>query len=210
MNTGFQLSSGLFWTRLDSSNEDETKKIPFLKYYTIFNLDQTEGIPENKIPSVKLSEFVPTEEAERIVEDMKNRPEITFFSGNRACYSPSKDTVTMPYREQFPISEEYYSTIFHELSHSTGHPSRLARKSLETWQPFGSEDYTKKELIAEMSASFLCAHCNLTASTIENSTSYIASWLKVLKEDYRAVITAAGAAQKAADYILGTTEEKGE
>jgi len=113
----------------------------------------------------------------------------------------------MPDRERFDSPESYYSTLFHELTHSTGHESRLNRKGISTVAGYGSQTYSKEELVAEMGASFLFGHAGIEADTIDNSASYIAGWLKRLRDDRRLVVHAAAQAQKAADYIRGVKFE---
>ncbi len=205
----------VFWKFLETATEPEGEdeqtgrheRVPLLRYYTVFNLDQTEGIPTEKIPALEICHFDPIDACERIVAEMPQRPEICHTTEARAYYRPSTDTVTMPLRESFHSAAEYFSTLAHELVHSTGAPSRLARKSLEDWALFGTADYSREELVAEMGAGFLCAHAGIDGATLENSAAYIRSWLRVLKEDRRAVIVAAGQAQKAADFILGSPAE---
>src|SRR5262249_5455877 len=119
------------------------------------------------------------------------------------CYSPLADRVSMPRPESFSGPEEYYSTLFHELGHSTGHRSRLAREGVIDPKRFGSHEYSREELVAEMSAAFLAARCGIETWTLDNSASYVASWLRVLRKDSRMVVWAGGKAQKAADWILG-------
>jgi len=109
----------------------------------------------------------------------------------------------MPYPAAFHTPEGYYSTLFHELTHSTGHEDRLARKGVTETHNFGSHSYSKEELVAEMGAAFLCGHTGIEKLVIENSASYIDSWLRRLKKDNKLVVTAGAQAQKAADYILG-------
>lgn len=196
----------VFWKLLKKTEDGEEKSIPLLRYYRIFNLEQCD-IPEDKIPETQqVEEFDndPLEQCEAVVSQMKDCPEIR-HEGFRAYYKPSVDQVTMPEREHFHDSEAYYATLFHELSHSTGHKSRLNRDGIKSISAFGSEDYSKEELIAEMSSSFLCGACGIENSTIERSAAYLQSWLKVLKSDSKMIIQAAGKAQKSADFILGTT-----
>ena len=205
----------VFWKFLEASTapeDDEEQaggrdRVPLLRYYTVFNLEQTEGITAGKIPAAEPRHFDPIEACERIVAEMPQRPEIRHTTEARAYYRPSTDTVTMPLRESFHSAAEYFSTLAHELVHSTGAPSRLARKSLEDWAPFGTADYSREELVAEMGAGFLCAHAGIASATLENSAAYIQNWLQVLKDDRRAVIVAAGQAQKAADFILNQSAE---
>lgn len=201
----------VFWKWLESTKDkdgnplDKPKKIPFLRYYTVFNVSQCEGIDEAKIPEIPVREFNPIEDAEKIISNMPNRPEITYNEA-RACYRPSIDSVNMPKHELFDGDEEYYSTIFHELVHSTGHTSRLNRKEVMDNNFFGNHDYSIEELVAEMGSVFLCNEIGLN-TTFDNSLAYLKSWLGKLKDDTKMLITASGRAQKASDYILGTYED---
>src|ERR1035437_146935 len=117
----------------------------------------------------------------------------------------SFDYVQMPERTCFESMEEYYSTLFHELTHSTGHPARLNRSSLTDFERFGDHHYSREELVAEMGAAFLAGYCGIENRTINNSAAYLANWLKALKDDSRMVLVAASQAQKAADLVLGVT-----
>lgn len=189
------------WVVKDEGTPDE-EKIPFMRYYTVFNLEQTEGIPEDKIPKIDsvTHEFTPIEECEKTVEAMQNKPEIGHAEA-RAYYKPSQDSINMPKKELFDGPEQYYSTLFHELVHSTGYKTRLDRQTLTDYAPFGTPTYSREELIAEMGAAFLCGHCGIENKTIDNSAAYIASWSKRLKQDGKLVIVAAAQAQKAVNYI---------
>jgi len=112
------------------------------------------------------------------------------------------DYVTLPHLSTFDTPEEYYSTLFHEITHATSHQSRLARKSILEPSYFGSHEYSKEELVAEMGAAFLCGFSGIEKFTIENNAAYIAGWLKALKNDKTLLVHAAAQAQKSADYIL--------
>ena len=125
--------------------------------------------------------------------------------GDCASYSKILDYVQMPERTCFDRGEEYYSTLFHELTHSTGPPARLNRSSLTDFERFGDHNYSREELVAEMGAAFLAETCGIENRTINNSTSYLANWLDALKNDSRLVLVAASQAQKAGDLILGVT-----
>ena len=196
----------VFWKPLIVKDTDEgtgkanDKKIFMLRYYTIFNLDQVDGIEPPQEPETLLLE--PIAEAEKIVQEMPNAPEILEAAGDRACYYPSRDEVQMPFLQDFDDSEEYYSVLFHELGHSTGHENRLARKEVQGYSRFGSEDYSKEELVAEMTAAFLCGESGILPATVRNSVAYLQSWSAKLKEDPKMVVNAAASAQRAADYIL--------
>jgi antirestriction protein ArdC len=131
---------------------------------------------------------------------MPNPP--AFEQDFQAAYVPSTDTVTMPSRAAFESQAEYYSTLFHELTHSTGHAKRLSREGFDRPQMFGSESYSREELIAEMGSAMLCGVAGIE-STLANSAAYLKSWIARLKSDSKLVVSAASAAQKAADYIRG-------
>jgi antirestriction protein ArdC len=205
----------VFWKWLNKKDENGVlteDKFPMLRYYTVFNVQQVDGIDEKKIPelAVKYNELERLGICESVVNAMPNRPAIT-YNDQRAYYRPSDDSVNMPKMESFDGSEEYYSTLFHELTHSTGHEKRCNRKGLEcpdgAWSSFGSTPYAKEELVAEMGAAFLCGHCQIENKTIDNSAAYIKSWLGKLKNDSKLVIMAAAQAQKATDYILNIKRE---
>ncbi len=125
--------------------------------------------------------------------------------GDCASYSKVLDSIQMPERTSFDSREEYYSTLFHELTHSTGHTTRLNRSTLTDFERFGDHNYSREELVAEMGAAFLCGITGIEHRTISNSAAYLANWLDALKNDSRLVLVAASQAQKAADLILGFT-----
>lgn len=180
----------------------ERKSTPFLlRFYRVFNVCQTEGIAE-KLGLGKSAPRVPSiEQCEAIVAGMPNAPKRE--QDARAWYRPSTDTVGMPARGLFNSSEEFYSTVFHELTHSTGHASRIGREGIEQLNTFGSESYSREELIAEMGAAMLCGVAGIAPSTIQNSAAYLQSWIDRLRGDSKLLVSAASAAQKAADYIRG-------
>lgn len=187
-----------WFQKIDIDNEVKDE-FPILRYYKVFNADQCTGL---NIPKLEAKlEFAPIEKCEQIIDQMNNKPSIN-HDGNAAYYRPSNDSVTMPPKEIFKSIPEYYSTLFHEITHSTGHQSRLNRNTLTDICPFGSTNYSKEELVAEMGAAFLCGHAQIENKTIDNSASYIKGWLERLKNDSRLVLQAAGLAQKAVDYIL--------
>jgi antirestriction protein ArdC len=177
--------------------EPEERKSAFLRYYTVFNLEQTEGLKA----LLALPPARPIESAEAIVSGMPNPP--AFEQDFQAAYIPSRDTVTMPSRTAFESQAEYYSTLFHELTHSTGHAKRLAREGFDSPQKFGNESYSREELIAEMGSAMLCGVAGIEQATVANSAAYLKSWIARLKADSKLVVSAASAAQKAADWVLG-------
>jgi antirestriction protein ArdC len=180
-----------------ADGDTEERKSAMLRYYTVFNLEQTEGLKALRA----LPPAFPIESAEAIVEGMPNPP--AFEQDSRAAYIPSRDVVTMPSRTAFESQAEYYSTLFHELTHSTGHAKRLAREGFDRPQMFGSESYSREELIAEMGSAMLCGVAGIEQSTLANSAAYLKTWIERLKSDSKLVVSAASAAQKAADYIRG-------
>lgn len=182
------------------------RSFPIVRYYTVFNVDQCEGLT-GKIPEVIRIPFSPIGECEKLVKGYPDIPVIQ-HGGNRACYSPSRDTVSIPVPESFASSESYYCTLFHELVHSTGHEKRLGRDGVKGLSAFGDHLYSKEELVAEIGASFLCGTTGLdTDSVFGNQVAYLKSWLDVLKSDKRMVIHSAAQAQKAVDRILGVKSQ---
>jgi len=189
----------------DKENPEDVTRIPMLRYYYVFNLEQTTGI-DFKMPEEALNGNSKIDNCENIVNGYIDKPKIV--CSRKACYSPSFDCIQMPSLEQFESSEFYYSTLFHEMVHSTGHENRLNRRTVTDLCPFGSSNYSKEELVAEIGAAFLCGITGIENKTIDNSTAYIRGWLRVLRNDRRMVVLAAGAAQKAADYIQNRNTNK--
>jgi antirestriction protein ArdC len=180
---------------------DETieKSYALCRYYTVFNIEQCDGLA---VPAESpLSEVDAIEECEAIVNAWVGKP-VLRHGGDRASYSKIEDCVRMPMIGDFESAEEYHSTLFHELIHSTGHPSRLNRQTLMEAEYFGDQNYSREELVAEMGAAFLCGFAGIENKTINNSSAYLHSWLEILKGDSRLVFIAAGQAQKAVDTLL--------
>lgn len=199
----------VFWKWLDIEDEEtgKTEKVPFLRYYKVFEINtQCEGLKSRRKDS-EAYDHDPIETADNIKEGYKDCPPVTFRPG-RAFYRPSTDEISVPAITDYHNPEEFYSTLFHEMVHSTGHSSRLNRKNgINKSAAFGSEEYFKEELVAEMGAAMLCTVARIEQATLDNSASYIKSWLRKLKGDPKMVVLAAGAAQKAADYIQGIKPE---
>jgi antirestriction protein ArdC len=193
------------------------KFVPMMRLYDVFNLTQVEGLKARKhrngtvdevtIPVPDASDDRHLKACEHILETMTEKPVIK-QGKNRACYSPVMDEIGMPYKSKFPKVEEFYSTLFHELTHWTGHESRLKRKTLVDMAGFGTSNYSKEELVAEFGASFLCGITGISNVTVENSASYIASWRKKLEDDPSLLVKAASIAQKAVDYITEGSKPK--
>jgi len=199
----------VFWKQIPVKEQDgqteepKTAVVPMLRYYNVFHIDQCEGLtPSDMAPK----EISTNPEAESIVTEylLRSGVELRHQVSDEAYYSPSLDRVVLPTTDQFSSTAEYYSTAFHELSHSTGHQSRLKR--LKATAHFGSESYSKEELVAEITAAALMNHTGLeTGSTFRNSAAYIQSWLSALRKDKRLIVAASGAASKAYEYIVTPT-----
>jgi len=209
------------WLSRDVEKDDGTiaeRHFPMLRYYTVFNAEQTEGcrLPadanDGTIPEPA---FNPIEACEAVYANMPNRPSLehgatmAITRGNRfeAYYSVGSDTVVMPRRQAFDSPEFYYSVLYHELTHSTGAGRRLNRPTLNQALRFGDTNYSKEELVAEMGAAFLAGHIGIEQVALTNNAAYLASWIRTLKGDARLVIQAAAAAQKAVDFIVNRKAE---
>lgn len=188
------------------TGEKETKKIPLLRYYNVFHISQVEGV--EPLASEQLNDEVePIEEADKIITDYINREHLNFkeCKSNKAYYRPSDDSVVVPLKEQYKNINEYYSTTFHELTHSTGHKNRLNRLQTGAVAAFGSETYSKEELVAEIGSASLMNLLGIeTPKTFKNSAAYIQSWLQVLRNDNKFIVSASSKAEKAVNYILAT------
>lgn len=199
---------------VEAGQEDRGNGFRGLKCYTVFHISQCvlpaklQGMLDEKIPQV----HDPIPAAEKIAAEMPNKPAVLHDKAGRkhqAYYSPKEDYIQVPGLNRFDHPEQYYSVLFHELGHSTGHASRVGRPGITGAITFGSTNYSKEELVAEMTAAFLCGMAGIEQPyTIENSAAYIQGWLTVLKSDTRFVYQAAKEAQKAADYILGQQAAK--
>lgn len=197
----------VFWNWQEKENRitKEKEKIPFLRYYRVFNVAQCEGIPKEKLPPAFQRVHNPIKACEEIIATMPNRPAIR-HNKHEAYYSPTQDYINMPKPETFKSGEHYYGVLFHELVHSTGHTSRLNRKEVMDNQGFGSDRYSVEELTAEIGASFLKSNAGIPNEHLKDSAAYIQHWLKELKNDKRFIVHASAQAQKAADYITNVRE----
>ena len=174
---------------------EDAASIPFLKRYTVFNADQCDGLPDDVTAAPALlpdCEIIPRAEELIAATGADFR-----IGGNRAYYVPSEDFIQVPPQPAFFDQINYYRTCFHELGHWTGHKSRLAR---DLKGRFGSKDYAREELVAEMASAFICAAQSITPTV--RHTDYLAGWLDVLRDDKRAILRAASLASKATDYVL--------
>ncbi len=181
---------------------DTEKKRGFLRYYKVFNIGQCENIPERFIPQSRDTNDIPS--CESVIEGMANKPKIQ-HKGSKAYYLIDKDCIVMPKKASFASDAAYYSTLFHELIHSTGSAKRLSREGITEMSEFGDAKYSLEELVAEIGTCYLQSHTGIVTE-FDNSVAYMQGWLDVLKNDKRLVLAAAREAQKAVDYILNLTE----
>lgn len=210
----------IFWKWLDkqaktdaageTAEERQPRRYAMARTYTVFNAGQC-ALPEHwreraEITAPEVAEADTIQACEQIVAGMPNRPALV-HAGVRACYHPGPDRVTLPNPKRFEALELYYSTLFHELTHATGHSTRLKRDTLTDMVAFGDTNYSKEELVAEMGAAFLCGVAGIQNKTTLDSASYIQSWLRKLQDDTKLLVGAATQAQRAADYILGEVAE---
>ena len=212
---GEKASVVVFWKmnkakELDPATGEEIEKLyPILRYFNVWHIDQCEGITPKYKPE-EMTAPDPIKEAEEVKADYLAREgvKLEHVAGDRACYSPALDRVTLPLREQFTDGGEYYSTLFHELGHSTGHKSRLNRFTTGAAAAFGGDDYGREELVAEITSACILNSCGIeTPATFKNSASYIDNWLKAIRGDNRLIVSAAGKAEKAASLIMGGRAE---
>ena len=214
MRKGEHGSPVVFWKWLERGEENQegeetdsnSRRVPVARLYTVFNVQQCE-LPERLLPLLHIDNALGTdthqqiEACEQIVASMPQRPAIQNGEA-RAYYRPGTDTVNMPERRLFAKAEHYYSVLFHELTHSTGHASRLDRVTLRDLLAFGDTNYSKEELCAEMGAAYLCGIAGIENETVNNSAAYIQGWLSKLRNDKKLLVQAAAQAQRAADFIL--------
>lgn len=189
---------------LDEQGEPVEKGTQYLllREYVVFNAEQADGLPA--LEPVNDHEHTPNERAEAIVAGWESGPHIAHgYDG--ASYSPTTDVVRMPDADAFDSDDDYYTTLFHELTHATGHESRLKRIEPAL---FGTDPYAREELVAELGASMLAGLAGLSTAAGANSAAYIAGWLARLRDDRKLIVNAAAQAQKAADLITGTTFDK--
>ena len=199
----------MFWRFVETEKNGAKKTIPFARHATVFNTDQCDGL-EGKVPAPVLTprDVEPIAACEALVGGFSDCPPVS-HGGNRACYWPTRDEINMPVRESFKTPAGYYKTLFHEMGHSTGHASRVGRKGVaEGAAGFGSHEYSREELVAELTSAFLCGETGITADTERNAAAYLQNWMKVLNDDPKMFVYASGAAQKSADWILKRQKEE--
>jgi antirestriction protein ArdC len=191
-------------TETNDKGEDVEREIPFMKGYTVFNVEQVDGLPAHyyaqPVNPLPLSERIEAADA-----FMKATGATIHHGGNSAFYAPARDVVQLPPFEAFKDKESYYATALHELTHWTKHKDRLERDF--SAKRFGDTGYAREELVAELGAAFLCADLGITPDIRDDHAAYLGHWLNVLKEDKRAIFSAAAHAQRAADYLNGLQPE---
>ena len=203
----------VFWKiqPIEEEKEDgtkEVKQIPLLRYFNVFHISQVDGV--EPLSKDALNEIEPIEKAESILHSYWTKENITVehVASDKAYYSPSLDMIHLPLFEQFISANEYYSTAFHESIHSTMKESRCDRAEDRKGKlvAFGSNEYSKEELVAEIGSASLMNIIGIeTNKSFRNSSAYIQNWLSVLKNDVKFIVSASSKAEKAVDYILGET-----
>lgn len=191
-------------TEADENGNDVEREIPFMKGYTVFNVEQIDGLPEKygDRPAALPEKMQLIDEAEAFFAATSAR---VVHGGNMALYAPSQDVIRLPYPEAFRDAESYAATKAHELTHWTAHETRLART---LGKRFGDEAYAAEELVAELGAAFLCTALGITPEVREDHAAYLDHWLKVLKADRKAIFTSAAHAQRAVDYLHSFQRQK--
>ncbi len=184
-----------------AEQENEADSYFMAKPFWLFNMAQIDGLPADLIARPTPKEFNLHQEAEQIL--IRSGAQIQ-YGHDSAFYAPGKDQICMPDRERFTSPEVFYATALHELTHWTGHESRLDR---QFGKRFGDQAYALEELVAELGAAFTAGSLGMVDSTIDTHASYVSSWIKVLKDDKGAIFTAASQAAKASDYILGGAQQ---
>ena len=192
-------------TETDDRGEDVEREIPFLKAYSVFNVAQIDGLPAHYYVDADQKADKPEliEAAERC---FSATGAIIRHGGDRAYYSPGADVIQLPVPEAFRDSESYATTKAHELTHWTSHPQRLARDF--GGKRFGDIGYAREELVAELGAAFLCADLGIALEPREDHAAYLGHWLRILREDKRAIFAAAAHAQRAVDYLHTLQSER--
>lgn len=191
--------------KTDPVTGDEST-FPVFRFFLVWNIAQVDGIALPKWATKEKAPFAPLEACERIAAGYKGGPTVK-YAGHHASYNPPLDLVRMPRKEDFDTPEEFYATLFHELTHSTGHKDRLARKGVTDPISYGSHEYSQEELVAELGATFLCSEAGIEPLVIENSAAYLKGWWAKLKAEPKLFAMASAQAAKAAKHIIGAEEE---
>lgn len=205
VKTGEAPTYVVYWSKYQAASKvtGEMENRMVLKFYKVYNSSQLEGVA---VPTIERPHFdhTPIELCEKVVGNYPNPPSIT-YGATAAYYRPLRDVVTMPDMDRFLSPAGFYATLFHELTHSTGHKDRLDRKTIVDAVPFGTPAYAQEELVAEMGAAYLCGYCGIDNATVDNSAAYLKGWLVPLRKDPKLLVLAAAQAQKAVDHILSVS-----
>lgn len=214
VNKGAAAKQVVFWKMLKTTEtidgEEVEKTIPMLRYYNVFNVETDTNLEIKHKKFVAQGQKNKIDKMEQIKDDYVAKSGVSFTAcdSSRAYYTPTKDAVIVPRIEQFQSVAEYYSTLFHELAHSTGHESRLNRFVAKT-VAFGDEDYSREELVAELTACSILANNGVeTDASFRNNSAYIGGWLKALKDDNKALVWASSRAEKAYNLIMNGEDDK--
>jgi antirestriction protein ArdC len=206
----------VFWKNVKKNPEElddngKPKTVSILRYYKVFNISQCRDIPERLLPEKEVVplDFNPIHECEAILSTIPNPCEIR-SKEQKAYYHVEGDYINMPKKKSFKTVEAYYSTLFHEMVHSSGSEKRLGRPGVTEMNEFGSDAYSMEELIAEIGTAYLCSVTGIAQAEFENSAAYIKGWLTNFKNDKRFIVKAAAQAQKAVDYLLGASTQEDE
>lgn len=182
-----------------TTGEEIEKKVSFMKNYSVFNVEQIEGLPSLYYAHSESPRLTQGQRDERLDQYFSRCGTIICIGGDRAYYSARTDHIQMPPFESFQDVHHYYATLAHETLHWTGHPNRLNRGFGRT--RWGDEGYAMEELVAELGSAFLCADLSITPELLPDHASYIASWIQMIRDDRRAIVKAASFAQRAVDYL---------
>ena len=207
---GFTVQEGavaekvVFWKMIKFKDEDSERTVPFLRYHNVFHESQIVEM-EGKAINRQYTEVMPIDSADLLIQQYARREGIVLEEGYAALYSPITDVIRIPALNRFSASEEFYSTVFHEMIHSTGHKSRLGR-DLKSWMD-NHKSYGKEELIGEIGATVLMETLGIqTAECKENSVAYLSNWAEVISADKKLIVSAASKADKAVNFVLNTNK----
>lgn len=202
--TGIVLFKPVTKEVINEQGDKEVEKYGYYTTFTVFHISQVEGDISRFTEEDSTPSFPDYEPAENLISSIGANIR---HGGSESYYSPTKDYIRVPYKSAFIDAESYYSTVFHELIHYTGHETRLNR--LNKFERFGSESYALEELVAEIGAAFLCSHLGVPFAE-RNTAAYLDHWLKILKKDSSAIFLVTSAASKACDYLLSFSDVESE
>jgi antirestriction protein ArdC len=206
---GEKSTPAILWKPFEKMVDGKVEKFMMMRVFSVFNAGQADGLPERFYTVPEPGEIAEIPEAAAIFDGYTDRYSIPVNRGTAAFYTPATDAITLPPIESFVSSSSYYATAFHEAAHSTGHQTRLNRPGVADFDHFGSHQYSREELVAEMTSAMVAGVLEIeVAKTTDNHVAYLKNWLNALKEDAQAVVWAAGRAQKAADLIFGLELEE--